>query len=71
MGLANDQIDSDTLQRTIQFEQIAKFDKITEWQKDIWNEGEPLDQGDTQRKFGTDLITYLKCAQIIHGEDSD
>ena len=31
MGLASDHIDSDTLQRTIKFEQIAKFDKVTEW----------------------------------------
>ena len=69
MGIESDEIDSMTLQRTIKFQQIAKFDSVTEWQKDQWNQGEPLDNNDDQRKFVSDLMDYLDCAKIIHEED--
>ena len=34
LGIKRDEIDKNTLQRSIQFEKIASFDTITEWQKD-------------------------------------
>ena len=68
-GMESDEIDPVTLQRKIQFQQIGKFDKVTEWQKDQWNQGEPLDNDDDQRKFVSDLMDFIECTQILHSDE--
>ena len=42
----NNEIDGETLLKTIELQEIARFDKIRHWQKDVWNEGDPVDEGD-------------------------
>ena len=67
LGLYSDEMESGSLQRNIRFQTISKFDKVTEWQKDKWNQGEDLT--DEKRKFVGDMMEYLECAQILHGDD--
>ena len=38
-----------------------------EWQKDQFNQGG--DPQDEKRKFVSDMMEYLECAQILHGDD--
>ena len=45
----------------IDFDTIGKFQKVTEWKKDAWNGQE--------RGHVSNLMDYLECAKIMHGED--
>ena len=66
LGMTHDEMDHQTMQRNLGFQAIQKFAQITEWQKDTWIDGEPLEQEDTQRKYGGQLMQYLECAKVLH-----
>ena len=44
----------------IELEALAEFDKMTEWKKDAWH---------SERGFASNILDYLDCAKILHGED--
>ena len=44
----------------VELEVLAEFDRVTEWRKDAWNEGD--------RAYAGNLIEYIECAKIMNEE---
>ena len=45
----------------VDFEALAEFSQVTEWQKDAWSA--------EKRGFTSNLVDYLVCARILHAEE--
>ena len=45
------------LHETVKLQQIGAFEKVQEWQKDVWSDESSYMQG---------VSLYLDCAKIIH-----
>jgi len=43
----------------VELETLAKFEKVTEWKKDMWSH---------ERGYVSNLFDYLDCARILHAE---
>lgn len=44
----------------VDFEVLGAFGRVTEWKKDAWTQ---------ERAYASNLLDYLECAKILHGED--
>ena len=55
--------DHETGTERIDFDVLAKFNQLTEWKKDQWLSGEKCYVGN--------VMDYLECSKILHGEDME
>ena len=54
------QADSSGYSEKIDFEELAHFDRLTEWKKDAWT---------AERGFAQNLVDYLECAKILNADE--